>query len=77
MLVKSFVFRPKGDWYDKKLDWQKGDWYDKNLFLPFLTQPGPTFCPQNAKLRNSLNRISVRKDRNHIITNFMTLRLTN
>ena len=36
-----------------------------------------TFCPQKDQIMNSLNRILVEKDRNYIITNFMTLRLTN
>ena len=37
----------------------------KNL-LPFLTQPGPTFWPQKTQIRNSLNNILVKKDRNYI-----------
>ena len=28
-----------------RLGWQKGDWYEKNLFLPLLTQSGPTCWP--------------------------------
>ena len=29
------------------------------FFLPFWTQPGPTFWPQNAQIWNSLNRILI------------------
>ena len=59
------------------MGWQKGSWYEKVPFLTFLTQPGPAFFPEKAKIRNSLNSILVKKDRNYVITNFMTLRLTN
>ena len=45
--------------------------------MPFLTQPGPAFWPQKAQIRNSLNRILVKKDKNNIIINFVDLRLTN
>ena len=70
MVVKNFVFRQ--DWVGRKVAGMK-----KNLFLPFLTQPGPTFWPQKAQINNSLRSILVKKDRNYIIINLMTLRLTN
>ena len=41
-----------------------------------LTQTGPTFWPQKAQIRDSLNSILVKKDRNYIIINCVTLRLT-
>ena len=65
MAVKNFVFRQ--NWVGRKVAGKK-----KNLFLPFLTQPGPTFWPQKAQRRNSLNNILVKKDRHYIIINFMT-----
>ena len=49
----------------------------KTTFLPFLNQFGPTFWPQKAQIRYSVNNILVKKDRNCIIINFSTLRLTN
>ena len=69
MVVKNFVFRQ--DWVGRKVAGMK------KPFLPFLTQPGPTFWPQKTQIRNSLNSILVKKDRNYIIINFVTLRLTN
>ena len=68
MAVKNFIFRQ--NWVGRKVAGIK------KTFFPFLTQPGPTFWPQKAQIRNSLNRILVKKDRNHIIINFVTLRLT-
>ena len=44
--------------------------------VPQLTQPRPTFWPQKAQIRISFNLILVKKDRNHIIINFVTLRLS-
>ena len=46
----------------------------KTTFLPFLTQPGPTFWPQKAQIRNSLLSILVKKDRNYIIVNFVKVK---
>ena len=48
----------------------------KKLFLPFLTQHGPTFWPQKAQIRNYLNSILVKKDINYIIINVVALTLT-
>ena len=48
----------------------------KQPLLPFLTQPGSTSSPQKAEIRNSLNSILVKANRNYIIINFVTLRLT-
>ena len=59
------------------MGWQKGGWYEKIFFLPFFTQSGPTFWSQKAQIRNSLNSILVKKDRNYIIINSVTLKLTN
>ena len=42
-----------------------------------MTQPEPTFWPQKIQIRNSLNIILVKKDRNYIIINFVNLRLAN
>ena len=42
-----------------------------------MTHHGPTFWPQKALIRNSWNSNLVIKDRNYIIINFVTLRLTN
>ena len=58
------------------MGWQKKAWYEKNVFLPFFTQPGPIFWSQKAKIRNSLNSILVKKDRNYVIISFVTLKLT-
>ena len=38
MVVKNFVFRQ--NWVGRKVTGMK-----KKFFLPFLTQPGPTFWP--------------------------------
>ena len=46
----------------------------KQPFLPFLTQPWHTVWPQMAQIWDSLKSILV--NRNYIIINFMTLRLT-
>ena len=48
----------------------------KQPFLPFLTQPGHTYWPQKSQIRNSLNSILVKKGKNYIVINFVTLRLT-
>ena len=69
MTVKNFVFRE--NWVGSKVAGVK------TTFLPFLTQPGPTFWPHNGQIRYSLNKILVKKDTNYIIINFVTLRLTN
>ena len=69
MAVKNFVFRE--NWIGSKVAGMK------QPFLPFLTQPGPTFWPKKAWIRNSLKNILVRKNMNYIIINFVTLRLTN
>ena len=69
MAVKNSVFRE--NWVGINVASMK-----TTFFLPFLCQHGPTFCPQKAQIRNSLNNILVKKDRNYIIINFVTLRLT-
>ena len=69
MAVKNFIFRE--NWVGIKVVGMK------QPFLPFLTQPGPTFWPQKAQIRNSLNSILVKEGRNYIIINFVTLWLTN
>ena len=68
MAIKNFVF--KENWVGSKVAAMK-------TFLPFLTQPGPTFWPQKAQINNSFRSILVKKDRNYIIINFATLRRTN
>ena len=67
MANKSFVFRE--NWVGSKLAGMK-----TTFFLPFLTQPGPKFWPQKAQIRNSLNSILVKKDRNYIVINFVTFK---
>ena len=69
MAVKYFVLIE--NWVGSKVAGMK------RTFLPFLTQPGATFWLQKAQIRNSLKSILVRKNRNYIIINFVTLRLTN
>ena len=69
MAVKNVVFA-RQNWVGRKVVGMK-----KNFFLPFLTQPGPTFWPHKAQIRNSLNSILVKKYRNYI-SNFVNLRLT-
>ena len=54
MAVKNFVFRE--NWIVSKVTGIK------TIFLPFLTQPGPTFWSHNAQIRNSLSSILVKKD---------------
>ena len=44
MTVKNFAFRQ--NWVSRKVAAMK-----KKLF-PFLTEPGPTFWPQKAQIRN-------------------------
>ena len=69
MAAKNFVFRE---------NWVGSRWLvRKQPFLPFLTQPGPTFWLLNAQINNSFRSILVKKDRNYIIINTVTLRLTN
>ena len=69
MAVSNIAFRK--NWGSSKVAGMK------KPFLPFLTQPGPTFWPQKAQIRNSLNSILVKKDRSYIIITFVTLRLPN
>ena len=69
MAVKNFVFRQK--WVGRKVAGMK------KTFFAFLTQPGPTFWTQKTQIKNSLNSILVKKDRNYIIINFVNLKLTN
>ena len=70
MAVKNFFFRQ--NWVSRKnvAGMEKP-------FLPFLAQPEPTFWHQKTQIRNSLNSILVKKDRNYIIINLVTLRLAN
>ena len=70
MAVENFVLRQ--NWVSRKVAGMK-----KNFFLPFLTLPGLTFWPQGAQIRNSLNSTLVKKNRNYIIINTVTLRLAN
>ena len=64
IIVMNFVY--KESWVGSKVAGMK------TTFLPFLTQPGPTFWPQKAQIRNSLNSILVKKDRSYIIISFVT-----
>ena len=70
MAVKNFVFRQ--NWVGRKVAGIK-----KTFFGHFWPNLDPHFGPQKAQIRNLLNRILVKKDRNYIIVNFVTLRLTN
>ena len=64
--MKNFVFRE--NWVGSKVAGMK-------TTSPFLMQPEPTLWPQKVQIRNSLKSILVRKYRNYIIINFVTLRL--
>ena len=68
MAVKNFIFRQ--NWVDRKVTGMK------IFFLTFLTRLRPTFWSQKAQVRNSLNSILVKKDRNYIVINLVTLRRT-
>ena len=52
MAVKNFIF--KGNSVGSKVAGMK-----TTFFLSFLTQPGTTFWPQKAQIRNSPNSILV------------------
>ena len=52
MAVQNFVFRGN-------LVGSKAVAGMKTNFLPFLTQSGPTFCPQKTPKKNSLNSVLV------------------
>ena len=68
MVVKNFVFNFRQDWVDRKVAGMKKIYFCH--FWPYLD-------PQKAQIRNFLNSILIKKDRNYIIINFVTLRLTN
>ena len=71
MAVKNFVFRE--NCVDSKVAGMM-----KTTVFPIF---GPTWthilAHQKAQIRNSLNNILVKKDRNYITINFVTLILTN
>ena len=69
MAVKNFVFRQ--NWVGRKMAGMKKTFFA--IFKPTWTH----ILPQKAQIRNSWNSILVKKNRNYIITNFMTLRMTN
>ena len=46
-------------------------------FLFAIFNPTWSHIPKKTQIRDSLNSILVKKDRNYVITNFMTLRMTN
>ena len=54
MAVKNFVFRE--NWVGSKVAGME------TIFLPFLTQPGPTFWPRKAQINNLFRSILVKKD---------------
>ena len=73
MAVQNFVFRGN-------LVGSKEVAGMKTNFLPFLTQPGPTFCPQKTPKRNPLNSVLVsnRSERQKsYFYQFVTLGLAN
>ena len=69
MAVIKTLFLGKTGFAERWLVWKK------KPFLPFLTRPAPTFWPKKYQTRNSLSSSLVKKDRNYIIINFLTLRL--
>ena len=69
MTVQNFVFRE--NWEGSNVAGTK------TTFLPFFSQLGHTFWQQKAQINQSFRSILVKKDRNYIIINFVTLKLTN
>ena len=69
MAVKNFVFRQ--NWVGRKVAGMKKTFFAN--FEPTWTH----ILAIKAQIRNSLNIILVKKDRNYIIINFVALRLTN
>ena len=68
MVVKNLVFRQ--DWVDRKVAGMKKTFFAifDSVWTHILTLKSPIW--------NLLNSILVKKDRNYIIINFVTLRLT-
>ena len=67
MAVKNYFFRQ--NWVGRKVAGMKKSFFA--IFERIWTQ----FWAQKAQIRNSLNSILVKKDKNYIIINFVTLRL--
>ena len=69
MVVKNLVFRQ--DWVDRKVAGMKKTFFAifDSVWTHILTLKSPIW--------NLLNSILVKKDRNYIIINFVTLRLPN
>ena len=70
MATKNFVFRQ--NWVGRKVAGMK-----KNFFSPIFNPNWSHIVTPKAQIRNSLNSILVKKDRNYIIINLVNLRLTN
>ena len=69
MAAKNFDFRE--NWVGSKVTGMK------TFFCHFWSNLDPHFGTKNTLIRNYLNSILVKKDKNYILINFVTLRLTN
>ena len=69
MAAKNFDFRE--NWVGSKVTGMK------TFFCHFWSNLAPHFGTKNTLIRNYLNSILVKKDKNYILINFVTLRLTN
>ena len=67
MAIKNFVFRQ--NWFGRKVAGIK------KSFLVIFDPTWTSILAPKAQIRNSLNNILVKKGRNYIIINFVTLRL--